>query len=234
MKFVIIGMGQFGRALALYLTGKGYEVTVLDEKESAIHDIADSVDYALVGDATDMRVLRQLDLTGEDTYVIVAIGESFERSILITAQLKEMGVKNLYARSVNELHGKVLRLIGINALFRVEDVAARQLALRFINEGLMHLNRIDKTHSLAEVHLPEEWVGKTLAEVNMRKLYHVNLLTVRRNSATAGSGNDDSLDQQEQPVIDSPDPTMTFEENDVLILFGKDEDLQQFVTKFNL
>lgn len=234
MKFVIIGMGQFGRALALYLSDSGYEVTALDEKASAIQEIKNRVTYSIEGDATDARVLKQLDLSRDDTYVIVAVGECFERSILITAQLKEMGVKHLYARSVNELHGKVLRLIGIDELFRVEDVAARQLASRFINESLMRLRKIDATHSLADVRLPEAWIGKTLQEVDMRRQHRINLLTVRRGSAMETVEADDVLSQPEQPVIDSPDPTLCFQKGDVLVIFGKDSDLQNFVRKFDL
>lgn len=233
MKFVIIGLGQFGKALALYLSDSGYEVTVLDQKESVVEEIKNHVADAHIGDATDMRVLRRLDLVGDETYVIVAVGECFERNILITAQLKELGVKNLYARSVNELHGKVLKLIGISDLFRVEDVAARQLADRFINEGVMRLRRIDATHALADVRLPDEWIGKTLQEVDMRKQYRINLLTVRRGKFSE-SANDDVLVLPEQPVIDTPSPSMTFQEGDVLVIFGKDDDLTAFVRKFDL
>lgn len=233
MKFVIIGLGQFGKALALYLSDSGFEVTVLDRTESKVEEIKNHVADSHIGDATDIRVLRRLDLVSDDTYVIVAVGECFERNILITAQLKEMGVKNLYARSVNELHGKVLKLIGITDLFRVEDVAAKQLASRFINEGLMRLRKIDATHSLADVKLPASWVGKTLREVNMRQEYRINLLTVRRGKP--GDGNaDDVLDTPEQPVIDTPGPDMSFQEGDVLVIFGKDADLTAFVKEFDL
>lgn len=233
MKFVIIGLGQFGRALALHLSDSGFEVTILDQKESVVEEIKNYVADAHIGDATDIRVLRRLDLVGDDTYVIVAVGECFERNILITAQLKELGVKHLYARSVNELHGKVLKLIGISDLFRVEDVAAKQLADRFINEGLMRLRRIDATHSLADVRLPDDWIGKTLQEVNMRKQYRLNLLTVRRGKMSESTA-DDVLAQPEQPVIDTPGPDMQFQKDDVLVIFGKDDDLSGFVKKFDL
>lgn len=233
MKFVIIGLGQFGRALALHLSDSGFEVTILDQKESVVEEIKNYVADAHIGDATDIRVLRRLDLVGDDTYVIVAVGECFERNILITAQLKELGVKHLYSRSVNELHGKVLKLIGISDLFRVEDVAAKQLADRFINEGLMRLRRIDATHSLADVRLPDDWIGKTLQEVNMRKQYRLNLLTVRRGKMSESTA-DDVLAQPEQPVIDTPGPDMQFQKGDVLVIFGKDDDLSGFVKKFDL
>lgn len=234
MKFVIIGIGQFGRALALHLSDLGFEVTILDEREAIITELKDRVAYALVGDATDIRVLRQLDMAGEDTYVIVAVGEQFERNLLITAQLKELGVTNILTRSVNELHGKLLKLIGVNDLIRVEEVAARQLAARFTNEGLMRLRRMDSTHSLADVHLPEEWVGLKLMDVGLRSEYHLNLLTVRRGKLKENPSSDDVLSEPEQPVIDTPDASLTFQEGDVLVLFGKDSDLQRFVEKFDL
>ncbi|MBR4108037.1 MAG: TrkA family potassium uptake protein [Akkermansia sp.] len=234
MKFVIIGIGQFGRALALYLADLGFEVTILDEREAPIAELKDNVSYALVGDATDMRVLRQLDLVDEQTYVIVAVGEQYERNMLISAQLRELGVTNLLSRAVNELHGKVLKLIGVTELFRVEDVAARQLASRFVNEGLMRQRRMDATHSLADVRLPEDWVGRKLMDVGLRSEYHLNLLTVRRGQAWAEPSGDDVLEQQEQPVIDMPEASMVFQKEDVLVLFGKDTDLQAFVNKFDL
>lgn len=234
MKFVIIGIGQFGRALALHLSDLGFEVTILDEREAIITELKDRVAYALVGDATDIRVLRQLDMAGDDTYVIVAVGEQFERNLLITAQLKELGVTNILTRSVNELHGKLLKLIGVNDLIRVEEVAARQLAARFTNEGLMRLRRMDSTHSLADVHLPEEWVGLKLMDVGLRSEYHLNLLTVRRGKLKENPSSDDVLSEPEQPVIDTPDASLTFQEGDVLVLFGKDSDLQRFVEKFDL
>lgn len=235
MKFVIIGLGQFGRALALYLTDSGYEVTVLERQESAIEEIKNSVADARVGDATDVRVLKSLDIMGDDTHVIVAVGENFlERSILITAQLKELGVKNIYARAVNDLQARVLKYIGVTDLFKVEDVAARQLTDRFINDGLMRLRKIDATHSLAEVKLPTEWVGKTLMAVDMRKKYKINLLTIRRGKVEEEDVTDDVLSEPEQPVIDMPEPSLEFKADDVLVIFGKDENLQDFVKKFDL
>ncbi len=234
MRFVIIGMGQFGKALALYLTQAGYEVTILDEQESVINELKDNVAYAMKGDATDIRVLRQMDIVGDDINVILAIGEGFERSILITAQLKELGVKNLYARSVNSLHSNVLKLLGVRELFRVEDVAAKQLVSHFMNVGLMRLRKIDSNHALAEVNLPTEWIGKTLQEINLRGKYSLNLLTLRRGVINELAPVDDVLSLPAQPVIDTPTPDLVFEVGDVLVLFGKDEDLNRFVDLFNL
>lgn len=234
MKFVIIGIGQFGRAIALYLSDLGYEVTVLDEKEASLTEIKDRVAYTLVGDASDARVLRQLDLQGDDTYVIVSVGEQYERNMLITAQLRDMGVKNLLVRSVNELHSKVLKLLGVADVFRVEDVAARQLAQRFTSSGLLKLRKMDDSHSLVDVKLPKEWVGRKLCEVGLRSDFRLNLLTVRRGLAKEEAAADDVLAKPEQPVIDAPEASMEFQEGDVLVLFGKDDDLKKFIAGFKL
>ncbi len=233
MKFVIIGMGQFGRALASNLVEKGHEVTALDEKKPIIDELQDRVTNPLIGDATDIRVLRQLELVGDDIYVIVAVGKQYERNLLITAQLKEMGVKNLYARSVNELHSKVLRLIGVKELFRVEEAAARQLADLFMSEKV-RLRKLDATHGLADAPLPREWVGRRLCDVNLRSQFRLNLLTVRRGSAVEQTEAADFIVTPEQPVIDTPAPTMEFLEGDILVLFGRESDLQKFADHFHL
>ncbi len=228
-KFVIIGIGQFGRALALHLHDEGYEVTAIDERESVINGIKDKVTQPMIGDATNDSLLDKVDL-GSDTHVIVAVGERFERNLLIAAHLKiSKKVEHLYVRSVNELQAEMLKLLGINELFRVEDVAARQLARRFVNRSFKSLTAIDSTHSLAEVPLPNEWIGKSLMESGLRSKYHLNLITVRRGTPSETPPDEAVIEQPEQPVIGTPDPAMAFQQGDVLVLFGKQSHLDEFV-----
>ena len=228
-KFVIIGIGQFARALALHLHDEGYEVTAIDERESVINGIKDKVTQPMIGDATNDSLLDKVDL-GSDTHVIVAVGERFERNLLIAAHLKiSKKVEHLYVRSVNELQAEMLKLLGINELFRVEDVAARQLARRFVNRSFKSLTAIDSTHSLAEVPLPNEWIGKSLMESGLRSKYHLNLITVRRGTPSETPPDEAVIEQPEQPVIGTPDPAMAFQQGDVLVLFGKQSHLDEFV-----
>ena len=98
----------------------------------------------------------------------------------------------------------------------------------------MRLRRIDATHALADVRLPAEWVGRKLMEVGLRSEYHLNLLTLRRGKVNESPMTDDVLSEPEQPVIDIPDASLEFQEGDVLVLFGKDSDVQRFVDKFDL
>ncbi len=234
-KFIIIGMGQFGRALAFSLVDAGYEVSVVDKRESVIKEVKERVSYAVTGDAADARVLRYLGVDADDACVILAVGEGFEHSILIAAQLKELGAKNLYVRCANELHDNVLRLIGINRRFRVEEVAATQLVSLFLNEGVMRLRKIDATHSIADVKLPQAWERKKLRDVDLRTRFHLNLLTLRRGSSSQMTrSEDDVMSQPELPVIGTPEPDLVFQKDDVLVLFGKESDLQSFVDQYNL
>lgn len=232
MKYVIIGMGQFGRALALALMKAGNEVTILDKVASYVSEMKDDVSYAFIGDAADIRVLNKIDMSGEDVRVVVAIGESVEHSILITAQLKEMGVRHIYARAVSNLHSRVLQLLGVDGQFRVEEMAANQLALRFENDLLMHTRRIDKSHMLAEVPVPAEWVGKKLQDVDLRSRYKLNLLTVRRGAPE--EQNTDVLATPDAPVIDFPEPGFVFEQGDILVLFGLEDSLAKFAAHFGV
>ncbi len=234
MKYVIIGMGQFGRALAVALMKAGNEVTILDKVASIVSEMKDNVSCSLIGDATDIRVLNKIDM-GDDVRVVVAIGESVEHSILITAQLKEMGVKHIYARAVSNLHSRVLQLIGVDGQFRVEDMAANQLALRFENDRLMHTRQIDKSHMLAEIPAPEVWVGMRLQDVDLRSKYKLNLLTVRRGvSDMSEEQNADVLATPDTPVIDFPEPDFVFEKGDVLVLFGLENSLSKFAAHFGV
>ena len=232
MKFVIIGAGQFGRILALDLAKRGYEVTVLDRLESLIAEIQDDVTRALIGDATDRRVLEGLDIQDDDVRVIIAVGEAFERSILIAAILTELGVKHIYARYVTELQGKNQEKIGVKNLFRVERVAAEQMASILIHEGLIQLHKIDAQHDLGFVKIPAPWVGKRLCDVELRSKFHLNLVTVRRGTPEEDS-DEDVLDTSTRPVIGTPEPTMEFQKGDVLVLFGKEEDLKRFADYYD-
>lgn len=233
MKYAIIGMGQFGRALASDLMKAGNEVTILDKVASIVTEMKDDVSFPLIGDATDIHVLRKIDMSDEDLRVVVAIGESVEQSILITAQLKELGVKYIYARAVSNLHSRVLQLIGVDGQFRVEDMAAKQLALRFENDRLMHMRQIDKSHMLAEIPVPDIWVGKRLQDVDLRSKYKLNLLTVRRGtSETSDVQNADVLATPDTPVIDFPEPDFVFETGDILVLFGLEKSLSRFAAHF--
>lgn len=239
MKFIVIGLGQFGKALALRLADDGHEVTVIDSSEELVSEIKDHVSYAMIADAKDIRVLRQLDIDDKVT-VFVTIGENFEASMLVTALLQDLGVKHIYCRVINKVHARLLKLMKVDGAIQPELMAAQELALKFDNQSFLRRVSIDATHALAEIKLPDTWAGQTLAEVMLRARYRLNLLTVRRGDSNENNAdNDDPSDidplaVSKVPVIDFPEPNMVFEKGDKLVLFGTDKDLEIFVEDFQI
>jgi trk system potassium uptake protein TrkA len=123
MKFAIIGLGYFGSALARELAESGHEVLAIDTDEIHIRDIRDSVAIAAVADGTDAEALAQLWVAGMDTSVI-AIGEGFEASLMITAHCQKLGVRRVYTRVINKVHGHLLELMKVTGKIRAESLAA--------------------------------------------------------------------------------------------------------------
>lgn len=226
--FVIIGIGQFGKSLASYLGERGYEVTAVDKRKDAIDDVKDWVTVPMIGDATKDELLGSLNF-GENTHVIVTIGENHMSALLVAAHLikkEKVDVKNIYVRTINTLQNEMLRLLGIpdSNLFRVEEAAARRLAPLLTNQEFISLENIDSTYSLAEVRLPESLVGITLEDSKLRKKYHLNLVTVRRGNAPSNEPDDE--------LIGTPDSSEIFQQGDILVLFGKEGDMKKFLEKF--
>ena len=235
MKFIVIGLGQFGKALALSLARDGHEVTAVDSVEENVMEVKDQVTYPLIGDAKDARFIRELDLSDEVT-VFITIGENFESSMLVTAMLQERGVKHIYVRIINKIHARLLKVMGVEGIIQPEIIAASQLSRKFDNQSFLRHVEIDATHSLAEIKLPDTWAGQMLSEVMLRARYKLNLLTVRRGNALVEEkeATTDPLAPSTVPVIDFPEPSFIFEKGDLLILFGTQKALNTFVEDFQI
>lgn len=221
MKFAIIGLGQFGRQLAADLALEDHEVVAVDVDERIIEDIKDQVDYAVVADATDMRVLKQLGLEEVDV-VVVAIGEDFSASLMVTGQLQELGVKRLLCRSLNPTHEKILKLMRVDEIVQAEEMAARQLAKRMGIRGAARHFTLGEDYAIVELKVPAKLVGKSLADSQIRSRYGLNLVTIKRGGAVDGASED------EGHPIGVPLPDALFEAGDSLIVFGKEVEIQTF------
>ncbi|WP_269525773.1 potassium channel family protein [Coraliomargarita parva] len=225
MKFCIIGLGQFGSTLAVELQREGHEVIAIDNSPEPVEAIKDKVDYALEADATDLRVLQKLGLKDLDT-VVVAIGEGFEASLMIVAHLQKAKVKSILCRVINDVHERLLDLMQVQEKIRPEAVAARQLAKRMgIARAVRHFSLGDH-HALVEFPLPESFIGKNLAELELRGRYELNLITYKRprtEDVGEAKEGDDNLVTQGVPT-----PDTVFHKDDRLILFGEEQAIEHF------
>ncbi|MBP7215390.1 MAG: TrkA family potassium uptake protein [Candidatus Kapabacteria bacterium] len=224
-KFCVIGLGYFGSNLARSLTKNGAEVLAIDKNIKRVEEVQDEVAVAVVLDSTDKDALSSQGVQDFDA-VIVAIGEGFESSITTTSILQELGVKNIYNRMVSKLHARLLKLLGIENILLPEAEAADHLARRLVMPGLIDTFPLSNSHSIFIVNVPKKFIGKTLRDSNLRIEYNLNVVTIKKL---------DSLQKQTPEnlfaaeTIGVPDPSYRFEENDLLVLFGNDKDLRNFL-----
>lgn len=223
MKFVIIGLGYFGSALARELSESGHEVLAIDTDEGHIREIRDSVAVAAQADATDPEALAQLGVAGMDTAVI-AIGEGFEASLMITAHCQKLGVRRVYTRVINEVHDHLLGLMQVTGKIRAESLAAAYFTRQLTNEAVRRYFGIDASHGIVELEMPARYDGLTLPEANLRKKYGVNVVTIRRPVEDDGTLTDTAHGYQ---VAGTLDPDFKLKKGDRLIVFGTLKDIDR-------
>jgi trk system potassium uptake protein len=224
MKFCIIGLGYFGKNLALTLAHARTEVLAIDIAAEKVEAIKDDVSHAMILDASQVEALRKLPLTDFDA-VIVAIGEDFQASILTIAHLQEFGVKRIIARVINPIHEKLLRLMKIEETVLPEAESANRMAQSLIR-GV--LNSLDLTGGfiIVEAKVPAEVVGLTLQQAGLRSRYQLNLVTVRKASDPSRRV---VTRKDERELIGVPPADYRFEEDDVLVLFGQQSHINHFL-----
>lgn len=229
MKYTVIGLGQFGQNLCLELAARNMEVVAVGKTDESVDEIKDDVTLPVVMDYTNPNALKELEL-GSDSAVLVTIGDSFEENLLVITHLQKMGIKHIFARVMNPVHEHILKQMNVYAMINMSRMAALQLASQLESADFLRASPIDEEHSLVELEIPDFWIGQTLAEVDLRQRHKLNLITVRRGSLvdTAQQSRREMLSLPRNPVMDTPQPDMVFEENDILVLFGREDDLIKF------
>ncbi|MFP4528058.1 MAG: potassium channel family protein [Candidatus Kapaibacterium sp.] len=227
-KFCVIGLGHFGLNLALRLTEEGGEVIAIDKDQDRVDLVSESVVYAVRMDSTDQRALRSLDVQDMDA-VIVAIGEGFEDSIMTTAALQEIGVKKIINRITSPVHERLLRLMGIEELLVPEAEAASHLANRLLMPGIIESFELTKDYGIYEIEAPDKFVGKKLIDLDLRSKYRINVVTIKRIVRKKGFL---SLGEtSETEITGVPDPKEEIKEKDILVLFGREENIRALINK---
>ncbi len=224
MKFAVIGLGYFGSALVHELVEDGQEVIAIDSHAANLRDIQDITDLAAEADGTDIEALRQLGVGEVDT-AIVAIGEDFEASLMITAHCQTLGVKEVYTRVINEVHDHILGLMQVAGKIQAEKLAATYFTRQLTNEAVMRYFGLDADHGIVELELPEKLDGATVADTELRKKFHLNVVTIRRPKPR-----EYSFDREEEgfTVLGTPEPDTKLKVGDRLVVFGKLKDIDRF------
>jgi K+ transport systems, NAD-binding component len=177
--FGVIGLGRFGYHVARTLAQGGAEVIACDVDEERVREISEYVSLAYVLDATDAKALKESGIANVDT-AVVSIGENIEASILIVVQLKELGVKEVVAKAVNPLHGKVLEKLGVDRVVYPEKEMAIRVAHSLLAGEFIEEIPIGEKHSLFELKAFDFMLGKTLRELDVRRRFGVSVLAIKR------------------------------------------------------
>lgn len=176
--FCIIGLGRFGRTLALKLAESGNQVMAIDRSESKVADIADNITDAVIGDASNEKFLSLAGVTNYDC-AVVCFSKNVNDSVLVTLLLKEMGVKKVVVRASNEQHKKVLEKIGADMVVFPENDMGEKTAYLLSKQNVLEFIEFDDEHSIAEIVMPDKWVGKSARELDVRREYGITIFALR-------------------------------------------------------
>ena len=175
--YVVIGLGRFGSSLAKQLCMLGAEVLAMDVSSTLVQQVAADVTQAVVGDAQDKDVLRSLGVRNFDC-AIIAIGDNLGASVLITMNLKELGVPYIVCKAHDETHRRVLEKLGVDRVVIPEQEHAQRLGRSLFSHNVLDYIELSEDYGILEVPAPSSWVGKTLKELNVRAKLGVNIIAV--------------------------------------------------------
>lgn len=232
LHFAIIGLGAFGSELAKTLSVEGAYVIAIDNNIKHIEHIKDYVSDAICFDATDADLLENHGITGVDV-AIIAIGESFEPNVLISMNLLEAGVKEIYARAGSKTQEQILKKIGITDVIHPERQVAERMGVSLVRKGLTDVFNLGEDLAVFEIEAPEAMVGYSLEELKIRKRYNLNLITIKRKIEKKADASDSSEDQnskeEQYENIGILKGSTKVNSGDHFILVGKKEDCDKMM-----
>lgn len=179
MKYIILGLGNFGASLAEKLTAMGNEVIGVDTNMSKVESLKDKITHVITLDSTDLTAVSNLPLKDTDI-VIVAIGEDKGANILATALMKQLQVKRLISRAVSPLQEMVLEAMGVDEIIHPEEETAERWSKKLNLQGVVDSFEVNRDYSIIETSVPEEYDGRTLEEVGLKRKYELIVLTTMR------------------------------------------------------
>ena len=201
---LIIGLGRFGRHIAMQLNRLGHEIMAVDWTEERVNKVLPFVTNAQIGDSTNAEFLQSLGIGNYDI-CFVTIGGDFQNSLETTSLLKELGAKLVISRAERDVRN------GADKVVYPEKQVAKWASIRYTDDHILDYMEVDASHAIYEVEVPEEWTGKTVGELDIRKRYNINILAVK----SGGEFN----------ITISPDTL--FASNNKLLVLGEYKDLKR-------
>ncbi|HEV8338164.1 MAG TPA: TrkA family potassium uptake protein [bacterium] len=214
-EFAVIGLGRFGSSVARTLYELGHTVLAIDKSEEALREVVDHVTHAVQVDSTDNEALRAVGITNLDA-VVVAIGEDIQESILTTMLLKDLGVKKVVAKAVDEQQRKVLEKVGADLVIFPERDMGERVAHTLASPNVLEYIELSPQHTIEEVNVPARLEGRTLGDLDLRSKFGVNVLLIRRDTQ----------------LLISPGTDVKLQGGDVLVVVGENRQLNRLESAF--
>ena len=177
---LLIGLGRFGRHIAMKLDELHHHVMAVDKEDTRVDAVLPFVTNAQIGDATNEDFLSSLGVGNFDV-CIVAIGDNFQNSLEVTSLLKELGAKMVVSRAARDVHAKFLLRNGADEIVYPERQLADWVAIRYSADHILDYIELDEGHAIFEISIPEEWIGKTIGQLDIRKKYNINIMALKTN-----------------------------------------------------
>lgn len=209
-EFVVIGLGQFGTNVAKTLANYGATVMAVDTDDRKLELVADLVTHTICADATNPEVVRQLGIQNYDG-AIIGMGHDLESNVLITIQLKEIGVPFVMTKASTDLEGRILHKVGADKVIFPDKEMGYRVGNQIMNGNYFEAIELSEKYSIVDIDVPESWVGRTLSGLNIRSRYGVNIVGIRGR----------------EEININPAPDDELKADDILIVLGHNTELQK-------
>ncbi len=207
---LLIGLGRFGKHIALKLNELGHEVMAVDKKEERVEEVLPYVTNAQIGDSMNEDFLKSLGIGNYDV-CIVAIGNDFQSSLETTSLLKELGAKLVVSRAARDVHAKFLLRNGADEIVYPEKQLAKWTAIRYSSDHIFDYIELGDEYAIFEIEVPDAWIGKTIGELDVRRKYKINLMAVKK----------------EKKMNAMITPETCLEKGETLLVLGNSKDIQK-------
>ena len=207
---LLIGLGRFGKHIAMHLNQLGHQVMAVDHEEERIEAVLPFVTNAQIGDSTNAYFLESLGISNYDV-CIVAIGNDFQSSLETTSLLKELGGKMVVSRAARDVQAKFLLRNGADEVVYPEKQLAKWTAIRYSADHILDYIELDEDHAMFEVSVPEAWAGRTIGQIDIRKKFSINIMGIKKSGKLE--------------LSISPDTVL--EAEDTMLVLGRNKNLQK-------
>lgn len=209
--YAVFGLGRYGLAVAKELIENGMEVIAVDNRQDVVNEASAYIPVCKCADITDSEVIEQLGISEIDV-VIICMASNLEGSVMAITLCKEVGVKYVIAKCANEMHQKILLRVGADKVVFPEKESGVRLAKNLLSSGFIDMLSLSNEVSIVEISVKDEWVGKNLIELNLRKKYGINVIAIKKG----------------EDVIVNINPEELLDKNSILVVIGNTVKLSKF------